>query len=442
MFDQRYLLFCLLLAASAGNSLAASPPSSGYGCSNLEANQTLPAIEGKGGYFFRIVADLRMHHELSDHTASLVGTLAKALEASGTTLVYVPIPTKSLVISQYLPEAARQYGFDYEVARIAYGRTIEKLSSNGVITVDLLDAMRNTPEGKPAFLQADFHWTSAGADAAAKVVAERISKLPGFEGAHAHDAFETQAIGRVEVISTMRRILQQNCTEALPSAVTDGYRTIERTPSAASDIFGDKQSGHSIVLVGTSYSDLAASNFGGFLSQHLQMPVTNFAISAGDQFGSITSYMTSDAFQQNRPRVIVWENPIYNNLGKFGDTPLIELMAATRQDCRIVDKTLISAGDDKASSIVLSGVDVPDNAVIYANSGDNLSRHATLRFRLADGNLFESGIWRADRVVSSGRFYFPVRYFGSRTTDTFQLEFDKMSLPDVAVSICEPVKGG
>ncbi|MEK1888623.1 MAG: alginate biosynthesis protein [Phyllobacterium sp.] len=432
------ILAGLLLVTCATIVPAAS--SSAYGCANLESNQALPTLEGKEGYFYRVMADLRMQHPLSNHIAELIGALDEALAATGTTLVYVPIPTKSLVMPQYLPEAAHEYGFDYDVAEFAYKDVVEKLNARGVITVDVLNAMRHLPQGKAAFLQADFHWTSAGAEAAAKVVAETMSKLPGFARATSN-TFETRPLGEMQIISTMRRILQENCTKALPPAVTEGYGTTETAPAAAVDIFGDAQPEQSIVLVGTSYSDLAAANFDGFLSQSLAMPVTNFAISGGDQFGSITSYMTSEAFLNHRPKVLVWENPIYNNLGKFGDTPLIELMAAARQACRTVDRTQISPAGDNALSVSVSAGQVPDHAVIYAYSGNDQSRHAALKFRLNDGHLFESGIWRADRVVSSGRYYFPVRYFGSRAAHTFQLAFDQMSLQSATVSICSLTEG-
>lgn len=438
MSKSQSILAGFLLATCA--AIAPAAASSAYGCANLETNQILPTVEGKEGYFYRIMADLRMQHPLSDHIAELIAALSDALAATGTTLVYVPIPTKSLVMPQYLPEAAQQYGFDHNVAEIAYKDVVRKLNAHGVVTVDLLDAMRHLPQGKPAFLRADFHWTSAGAEAAARVVADMISKLSGFDIV-ARKAFETRPLGEVQIISTMRRILQENCTKALPPAVTEGYRTTEIARAAAVDIFGDAEPEHSIVLVGTSYSDLAASNFQGFLAQSLELPVTNFAISGGDQFGSITSYMTSEAFLNHRPKVLIWENPIYNNLGKFGDTPLIELMAAARQTCRTIDRTQISQAGDNALSVSVSAGQVPDHAVIYAYSGDDQSRHATLKFRLNDGHLFESGIWRADRVVSSGRYYFPVRYFGSRGAQTFQLAFDQMSLQSATVSICSLTEG-
>jgi len=432
-----FVLTGFLLAICAAIWPAAA--SSAYGCANLETNEALPTVEGKDGYFYRVMADLRMQHPLSDHIADLVATLADALAATGTTLVYVPVPTKSLVMPQYLPNAARQYGFDYKVAEFAYRDVVDKLIARGVVTVDLLEAMRHLPEGEPAFLKADFHWTSSGAKAAARVVGDTITKLQGFNPV-AHEAFETRALGEVQIISTMRRILQENCTKALPPAATEGYSTTEIAPAAV-DIFGDVQRDDSIVLVGTSYSDLAAANFQGFLSQSLQMPVTNFAISGGDQFGSITSYMTSEAFLKHRPKIVIWENPIYNNLGKFGDAPLIELTAAARQACRPVDRTQISATGKNALSVSVSAGQVPDHAVIYAYSGNDQSRHAELKFSLEDGHLFESGIWRADRIVSTGRYYFPVRYFGSRDAHSFQLVFDQMSPENATVSICSLTGG-
>jgi alginate biosynthesis protein AlgX len=412
-----------------------------FGCAHLDTNQSLPAVEGKEGYFYRVVADLRMQHQLSEHTAARMGELADALEATGTTLVYVPIPTKSLIMPQYLPDQAREYGFDYGVAELAYEDVVNRLRSHGVTTVDLLDAMKNRTNGKPAFFQADFHWTSSGARAAADEIAGAIAALPGFADV-AHSSFDTRPIGQLPIISTMRRLLQANCTKALPLVQTDGYETVETAVSDGGtvDIFGNG-SGGSVVLVGTSYSDLAASNFSGFLSQALSSPVKNFAISGGNQFGSITSYMTSETFLTNRPRFLIWENPVYNNLGKYGDTPLIELTAAARQSCRNIESGNISNAGDNALSVSLAGGEIPDNAVVYAYSGDDRSRHATLRFELKDGHMFESGIWRADRMVSTGRYYFPVRYFGGEASRKIQLEFDRMSFKDVKVSVCKAIGG-
>lgn len=432
----RILPAIAIVLASAGFGHAAS---SAFGCAGLETNRQLAVVEGKNGFFYRVIADLRMEQQLSEHTADEVAALAEALEAGGTTLVFVPIPTKSLVLPEYLPEAARSdFGFDYGVAKSAYDDVIRRLRDRGIATVDLLDSLKKEPGDVPPFFQADFHWTSSGARASAKQIAATIHQLPGADDLK-KAGFETKPTTRLSIISTMRRLLQASCKDALPLPQTQGYETVETgSTDSAVDIFGSDDSGGTVALVGTSYSDLPASNFAGFLSEALSTPVTNYSISGGNQFGSITSYLTSEAFQENRPRFLIWENPIYNNVGKFGDAPLIELSTAARQGCRTIDSGKISLLGTNVLSVALSKEEVSNSAVIYAFSGDTHSRRATLRFQLNDGNQFESSIIRADRMVSTGRFYFPVRYFASEASSHINLEFDRLSANTAAVSVCNP----
>ena len=40
--------------------------------------------------------------------------------------------------------------------------------------------------------------------------------------------------------------------------------------------------------------------------------------------------------------------------------------------------------------------------------------------------------------VSTGRFYFPVRYFASEASKRITLEFDRLSTNAAAVSVCHP----
>ena len=101
------------------------------------------------------------------------------------------------------------------------------------------------------------------------------------------------------------------------------------------DLFGETPSGGRVALAGTSFSDIEAINFGGFVSEYSGLDVTNLAISGGNQFVSIQSYLTSKQFADDPPDFLVWENPIYNNIGEFGDAPLLELIAAASTACSL-----------------------------------------------------------------------------------------------------------
>ena len=93
------------------------------------------------------------------------------------------------------------------------------------------------------------------------------------------------------------------------------------------DIFGSGDQA-TIALIGTSYSDKPISNFAGYIEHWTGVPLDNYSISGGNQFGSILSYITSREFQEQRPRFLIWENPIYNNLGQYGDAPWAEIVAS------------------------------------------------------------------------------------------------------------------
>ena len=114
----RSLPFRRFLLAAAGAALLTTPvlADSAFGCKRLESNPTLPSVEGKDGFFFRIFADLRMQHPFTEEVTTLMGQLSDALKAHGTTLMYVPIPTKSVTLPTFLPEEAALFGFDETIA--------------------------------------------------------------------------------------------------------------------------------------------------------------------------------------------------------------------------------------------------------------------------------------------------------------------------------------
>lgn len=423
------LLICL-------GAFCSPATASDYGCSGLEKDPLVASVEGKNGYFYRVLADIRMQHQLSDHTARQLAEVAKALEANGTTLIYVPIPTKSLVMPQYLPERTFELGFDYDIAKAAYDETLARLRRNGVVTVDVLGALRKNDEDHPPFLQADFHWTAWGAASAATEVAAAIKALPGADELQPA-TFETKRTNRQQIISTMRRFLQASCLSSLPLAEMDSFETTEVAAKrdAQLDIFGSEEAGGQVALVGTSFSDLAPANFAGFLSQEMHTPVSNYAVSGGNQFGSIISYITSSAFAEKRPRFLIWENPIYNNLGKFGDAPLRELAAAATKVCDSLPSPVISAKESNILDLGVRPEIIKNPSIILADAGNETSRKAMLRVALEDGDVIETQISRPVRATSSGRYYFPFDA-RSKNVTSVQIVFDTLTPESAGVSIC------
>jgi len=448
----RSLPFRRFLLAAAGAALLTTPvlADSAFGCKRLESNPTLPSVEGKDGFFFRIFADLRMQHPFTEEVTTLMGQLSDALKAHGTTLMYVPIPTKSVTLPTFLPEEAALFGFDETIAARVYEDQIERLRAKNVIAVDLLTTLKTTDGNDPPFFRSDFHWTSTGARKAAEEIGGMIKAMPDYAEV-TPVTYETRPTGAELAVSGMRRELQAYCSLSLPPVVSTAFETVEvASADATLDIFGDAkptgtidifggsaEAGRSdeVALVGTSFSDALVPNFSGFLAQYASLPVANFAITGGNQFGAITSYLTSREFQAERPRYMVWENPIYNNLAQFGTGPMTELIAAARNDCAPVSaKPTI----DDAGALVtdLSADRIGAKQVLLADAGDEGSRDIVLKFTAKDGRTFNREVHRGDRFRATGRFYIPLESLDSLELQKVEIKFDRLSKDTAAVSLC------
>jgi alginate biosynthesis protein AlgX len=412
---------------------------SAFGCKGLEENRELPSVEGKEGFFFRVFADLRMQHPMSDHVATQLGQLAAALKEKGTTLLYVPIPTKSQTLPSFLPDDVHLYGFDKDVAVAVYKDQIARLRAQGVVAVDLLEALASTDAQNPPFFRSDFHWTSDGARLAAEAIGGTIKTLPDYAEV-TPTKYETTRMGDELAVSGMRRTLQAYCALSLPPVVTKAFETVEVASTEASvDIFGTSSpegGTDEIALVGTSFSDAEVPNFGGFLAEYSSLPVSNQAITGGNQFGAITSYLTSRSFAETRPRYLVWENPIYNNLAQFGIGPMTELIAAARNDCAPIDRAAIKSGEDNTLEVDLSAVAIDTKQVLLADAGDDGSRDVVFSFETADGKTLSREVHRGDRFRGTGRYFIPLESLASDDLTRLVISFDRVNSESAGVSLC------
>ena len=412
---------------------------SAFGCKGLETNRELPSVEGKDGFFFRVFADLRMQHPMSDHVATQLGQLAAALKQKGTTLLYVPIPTKSQTLPAFLPDDAHLYGFDKDVAVAVYNDQIARLRAQGVVAVDLLEALASTDAGNPPFFRSDFHWTSDGARLAAEAIGGTIKSLPDYAQV-TPTRYEPPRVGEELAVSVMRRKLHAYSRLSVPPVITKAYETVEVASTEATlDIFGSNSpagGADEVALVGTSFSDAQVPNFSGFLAEYSSLPVTNLAITGGNQFGAITSYLTSRSFTASRPRYLVWENPIYNNLAQFGIGPMTELIAAARNDCTPIDRAAIKGGDNSTIEVDLSAVPIDSGQVLLADAGDDGSRDVVFSFETADGKTLSQEVHRGDRFRGTGRFYIPLESLASDALTKLVIKYDRVNSESAAVSLC------
>jgi len=441
----RLTLSAAFVAAAGGVALA---DQSHFGCSHLESNPVLPSVEGKDGFFFRIFADLRMQHTMTDQTADQLAQLSAALKSHGTTLIYVPIPTKSMTLSKFLPDNAYLYGFDETAASAVFEDQVKRLRDRGVVAMDLLTVLKSTDAQNPPFFRSDFHWTSDGARAAAEAIGNTIKAMPDYADATPVQ-YETVRNGDEMAISGMRRTLQAYCVDSLPPVVTKAYETTEvASADATLDIFGgdagggsDGKKGEEIALVGTSFSDAEVPNFGGFLAQYASLPVSNLAITGGNQFGAVASYMTSKAFAESRPRYLIWENPVYNNLAQFGTGAMDELIAASTNKCEALPSKPVANGNPGEIAIDLSNADTSPDKVLLADAGDSGSRDLVLSLQTPDGKTLKHEIHRGPRFLSTGRFYVPLEPFAADKFSDAVFKFDRVNPENVQLSLCSLHQG-
>ncbi len=432
----RYLPVCcsLLAAMSVPQSAIAQ---SNYGCVGVEQNRELPSIEGKDGVFFRINADLRMNHPFSDLTVAGLAALSDALAENGTTLIYVPIPTKSVTMPDHLPDAATLYGFDLDIATQVHNDILSRLENSGVTTVDARAAMLDAPADDLAFFKADFHWSASGARETAKAIAEVVTSHPSYADL-SPVTFETTETGVDIAFSGMRRLLQQQCIDTLPEAETMTYETVrtgEADLGGGLDLFGEAEDAVPIALVGTSFSDSPINNFPGFLAEYTQLEVVNYAITGGNQYGAMISYLTSAEFQETRPKFLIWENPIYNNLAQFGDQPMRELIAAAGRSCTLQLAATVS-DDMDTLRVDLAGYDFGPEDTILVDTGRSVGLTANFRFHSDTGLTRMKTIVRGERLTRTGRFFMPLTGLWPDGATAMDFEMNRRFATEPTVYAC------
>ncbi|GFE63204.1 alginate O-acetyltransferase AlgX-related protein [Litoreibacter roseus] len=435
----RTLISIAALCGGVATSAMADDDPDAFQCAALNDHPVTPVLEGHNGVFFRVFLDLRMNHPFTDQTVDLLGQLADALRENGTELVFLPVPTKSLVLNDDLPKQASLYGYDIETATQVYRNIIERLRDRGVVAIDGQEAMQDgNPDALP-FFQADFHWTAEGARRAAQGVAAEMDRLNLFAGMERGE-YETTPLQEEIAFSGLRRQIQKKCKVALPEPVTMTYQTEAVGGSdadAAVDLFGTASS-IDLALVGTSFSDMEISHFEGWLKQYTGLEVVNYAITGGNQFGAMLSYLTSQDFRENRPKFLVWENPLYNNLMQNGDQPLREMVAAAGETCTLELPSELS--DRNTLTADLSGIALEASDVIHASAAGEGSREVEFRFETSSGAVRHKALRRENRLRATGNYYMPINSLGTVDFTKLSVTFDRTLPKTASLRLCRSQK--
>ncbi|MDN3722224.1 hypothetical protein QW131_30990 [Roseibium salinum] len=207
----------------------------------------------------------------------------------------------------------------------------------------------------------------------------------------------------------------------------------EKNAAPPAGFFAKESGGPVIAITGTSMSDLKEPNFAGFIGQATGLDYANYSIAGGNQYGAISAYLLSEEFHENPPAFLVWENPIYNNLGEFGGQPLEELIASAWDDCRPLPT---SRDGDVRFTASLSGNVPGARDFIRVTTGGARARSVEITFVDEAGLSHGTSINRPVRADPTERFYQSVRPFWQEDLSEIRIRFDRSVADAAAVAVC------
>jgi alginate biosynthesis protein AlgX len=268
-------------------------------------------MDADEGWLFRSVEDLRTEFGTTEAGYQRLKELRDGLKQRGVELVVVYQPTRGLVNRSKLRPADYQR-FDYDKALRNYRQALSRFEQLGIWVPDLTPL---TDE-------------DSGAERTARLVAETVRRIPGFDEIPQKE-FVTERIGLMGKTGTMQNVASQLCGTGYAVQYVDQFVTEPKDASDGDALFGDDSS-PKITLVGTSHSG-KNYNFGGFLEQHLGTDVLNAAFPGGGLEGAMLEYLASDSFQNDPPKILIWEfSPLYD---LASDKIHRQLMATLNNGC-------------------------------------------------------------------------------------------------------------
>ena len=290
-------------------------------------------IEGKGGWIFRTHNDFRNDWSVKPETLDYLKQLDQAFKKRNAELVLVIPPVRGMVHADRLSRIHKKTYLEKDVDTLwsDYNAMIAAMNGTGVTTVGIDQS--NTKDGN-FFYKRNHHWSAYGAREMAKAAAEKISILPVYQSIEKQE-FVTKEAEEEQYRSSFKSAFRKICSSKVPDETIQYYVTeLIQSTNNESSLFGDKSS-NNIFLIGTSNSinDSSKANFEGFLREYLSSDITNNAITGAGIDSSVISFIQSKAFQNNEPKIVIWEVPGYYDLNIMDDKIFNQIIPAAYGQC-------------------------------------------------------------------------------------------------------------
>ncbi|MFZ6047760.1 alginate O-acetyltransferase [Pseudomonas sp. CR3202] len=365
-------------------------------------------VQGQGDWMFRTQYDLRTDFGTTAYGWNQLKRLHDALKARGVELMVVYQPTRGLVNREKLTPEEKAH-FNYELARKNYLAAVDQFRKAGIWVTDLSPLFDEKGVATDYYFKADHHWTPAGADRTAKLVAETLKQIPGFDDIPKQE-YQSKVVGLLPKAGTLHKTAAQFCGTGYATQYVDRYETEAAGSGGGDSLFGD-ESNPKVALVGTSNSG-PAYNFAGFLQQYSGAEVLNLAVSGGGFDSALMQYMSSKEFHENPPKVLIWEFATHYDMAQA---------SFYRQAVPMVNN-----GCEGRPTVLKNKVKLKPgtNEVLVNSDGSHLrGRDYQVDLRLSDPSVHElkTTVWylngrrenfkleQSDRIDTGGRYAFELR---------------------------------
>ncbi|TXT35301.1 MAG: hypothetical protein FD135_4983, partial [Comamonadaceae bacterium] len=276
-----------------------------FGMATVCAQET-EGIVGKNEWLFNKYEVLRSTDAAQTaQSIELIGRFNKVLMANGVSLALTMVPLKMRIYSEHLPDSVKLT--DYMAGN--YEQIGKALQALGVTLIDLNTPFLNSPKRNsdtPLFFRLDSHWSMTGVMLGAETIKAGIYANKVLKGAL--DATPEVVYAR-QLSKRKRPSKGRNLLAVLPP--NSGPFTPEQfmpvIVTRAHALSEDQRPSMGITVAGSSSSQ-EWTGFVDALRYELQRDILNVSVHGliGPWVG-MESYLRSDAFQENAPKLLIWE---------------------------------------------------------------------------------------------------------------------------------------
>jgi alginate O-acetyltransferase complex protein AlgJ len=286
------LLYCALLIGTLGMSTVRGEETEG--------------IVGKNEWLFNKYEVLRSTDAAGTaQSIELIGRFNRVLKANGVSLAVTMVPLKMRIYSEYLPDSVNLSDF----MATNYEQIGKALQAGGVTFIDLNTPFLSSPKRKsdtPLFFRLDSHWSFTGSMLGAQTIKAGIDANKVLKGAldATPEVVYRMSDGKRKLPSKARNLLAVLPRNSGPFA-PEQFTPVSVTRAQA--MSEDSRLSIGVTAAGSS-SSKEWTGFVDALRYVLQRDIENVSVT-GDigPWVGMESYLRSDAFQANSPKLLIWE---------------------------------------------------------------------------------------------------------------------------------------